>query len=313
MPPGEHRPHRARVASRCRATQCRRPRRPPSRYSKLGAPGGVITNGGFDTTRSNCSPATGSSNEPWRRSHAAGGALRRAVELGEREGALGDVGGDHLVGVVRGVQRLDPAAGAQVEHAADGRAHRDRRQGRRGPADAEHVVALELARRSRSSPRSDATHHVCSPSASANAYGPHVDERATPRRRPPPRPPPPIPQRARAVRTERAAGRARRRRAVSGLAKLNSRVRSATGSRPRSRAAKRAGTICSRSSALHRPSPTSSETASTVHRRGRRAGPRGIVTPDGRSVLACAVMGFSIGGPARATVPRAALHDRPRQ
>ena len=53
---------------------------PPSRYSKLGVPGGVITNGGFDTTRSKSSPSTGSSKEPSRRSHAAGGALRRRLK-----------------------------------------------------------------------------------------------------------------------------------------------------------------------------------------------------------------------------------------
>ncbi len=41
---------------------------PPSRYSYVGTPAtrGVITNGGFDTIRSNCSPATGSNREPRR-------------------------------------------------------------------------------------------------------------------------------------------------------------------------------------------------------------------------------------------------------
>ena len=51
-----------------------------------------------------------------------------------------DVGGDDVPACAGEVQCLDAAAGAEVEGTADRLAHRQLRQGRRGRADAEHVV-----------------------------------------------------------------------------------------------------------------------------------------------------------------------------
>ena len=45
--------------------------------------------------------------------------VERGREAGEREGSLGQVGDDHLVGVTREVEGLDPAPGPQVEGSLD--------------------------------------------------------------------------------------------------------------------------------------------------------------------------------------------------
>ena len=69
-----------------------------------------------------------------------GHPVERGVEAGQLEGALGDVGGDHVLRVPRGVQRLDAAPGAEVERAVDLRADHQPREGHRRPSDTEHVV-----------------------------------------------------------------------------------------------------------------------------------------------------------------------------
>ncbi len=69
--------------------------------------------------------------------------VQRGVEGGEGEGALGEVGGHDVLGVAGGVHRLDPAAAAEVEHSADGRARRDPGEGEGGAAHAEDVLGGE--------------------------------------------------------------------------------------------------------------------------------------------------------------------------
>nr|BFF14933.1 hypothetical protein GCM10025699_62360 [Microbacterium flavescens] len=71
--------------------------------------------------------------------------VERGVERGEVEGALRDVGGDHPAGVPRDVQGLDAAAGAEVERPVDLPRDHQAGEGRRGSADAEHVVLAEGA------------------------------------------------------------------------------------------------------------------------------------------------------------------------
>ena len=140
-PAPRRRPRPARARSR-------RPDRPPSRYSYDGMPGvrGVMTNGGLLTTRSNRSSATGSSIDPSRSSSGPTAGERR-VEPRERERPPRDVGADHPPRVPRRVQRLDPAARAEVEHVVALVADRDLRQRGRRPADAEHVVGPQRAAR----------------------------------------------------------------------------------------------------------------------------------------------------------------------
>src|SRR5699024_8748139 len=69
--------------------------------------------------------------------------VQRRVESGDGEGAFGEVGGDHVLGVAGGVQGLDPAAAAQVQHAADGGARGDPGQGEGGAAHAEDVLRAQ--------------------------------------------------------------------------------------------------------------------------------------------------------------------------
>ncbi|MET3801762.1 hypothetical protein ABID70_001717 [Clavibacter michiganensis] len=67
------------------------------------------------------------------------------VQRRERQGAGGDVGRHHAVGVPGGVQRLDPAAGSEVERARDrGRDH-EPAEGGGCAAHPEHVVLVEGA------------------------------------------------------------------------------------------------------------------------------------------------------------------------
>ena len=151
-----------RAAARCRPARGARPRpaRPPRRARRRpcrrrgtrssGTPGcrGVMTNGGFDTMRSKRSPATGSNRLP-RRNSIAVDAVEGGVEPGVVEGARRDVGRDHAVAEPGRVHRLDAAARAEVERRADGPLQQQPAQGRRRPADAEHVLLGERTARSR--------------------------------------------------------------------------------------------------------------------------------------------------------------------
>ena len=71
--------------------------------------------------------------------------VEREGRPGHRQRAGRDVRGGDGAGVPGGVQRLHPAAGAEVEHGAHGRARRRRRQRERRAADAGDVVALLAA------------------------------------------------------------------------------------------------------------------------------------------------------------------------
>ena len=103
---------------------------------------GEITNGGLVAIRSKASPATGAKNEPSRTS-MFGGAVEERVDPGDPEGPGVDVGGHHLAAVPGQVQRLDAAAGAEVQRPADRLA--DGEPGQRGGrgADAEDVVGAD--------------------------------------------------------------------------------------------------------------------------------------------------------------------------
>ena len=69
--------------------------------------------------------------------------VERRGEGRERDRALGQVGGDHPIGVAGGVQGLDAAATAHIERRAHALARRDRREGERCPADPEHVLGVQ--------------------------------------------------------------------------------------------------------------------------------------------------------------------------
>ena len=71
--------------------------------------------------------------------------VEREGETGEVEGAAGQVGRDPVCRVPGQVQRLDPAAGAEVEGALDARAGGPGGQRGRGAADAEDVVGRQRA------------------------------------------------------------------------------------------------------------------------------------------------------------------------
>ena len=62
------------------------------------------------------------------------------VEGGEGQGALGDVGGDDVLGVAQQVEGLDAAAAPQVQRGAHGGAWGQARQREAGAADAQDVV-----------------------------------------------------------------------------------------------------------------------------------------------------------------------------
>ena len=111
-----------------------------------------MTNGGLVAIRSKRSPATGSKKEPSRTSIPPavrvaglhdGEVVEGGVEPGQPERPLVDVGGDHPAGVGGEVQRLDPAAGAEVERPVDRLADGQLGQGERGGADAEDVVGSD--------------------------------------------------------------------------------------------------------------------------------------------------------------------------
>ena len=115
----------------------------------------MITNGGLETTSSNSSPATGSSREPRRRltraSRSAGSrcscaGVEQQVEAGERQGAVRDVRGGHVLSVVQQVEGLDAAAGAEVQRPGHVPAGGDLHQGGGGLPDPEHVVVAQDAR-----------------------------------------------------------------------------------------------------------------------------------------------------------------------
>ncbi len=69
-----------------------------------------------------------------------GDLVEGRVEAGQPQRARVDVGGDHAPGVPRQVQRLHPAAGAEVERGADGVPQGELGQRRRRGTDPEHVV-----------------------------------------------------------------------------------------------------------------------------------------------------------------------------
>ncbi len=70
-------------------------------------------------------------------------AVQSRVERGERQSAERDVGGHDPARVPGGVQGLDAAAGAEVEHRVDGRRDHQPRQRHRRATDAEHVIGVE--------------------------------------------------------------------------------------------------------------------------------------------------------------------------
>ena len=74
------------------------------------------------------------------------GAVEGGVEPGQPERALVDVGGHDVTRVLGQVERLDAAAGAEVERAPDRPAHGELGEGGRGRADPEHVVGLDPGR-----------------------------------------------------------------------------------------------------------------------------------------------------------------------
>ena len=63
-----------------------------------------------------------------------------SVEGGEGQGARGDVGGHHVLGVTQQVEGLDAAAAAQVQGGAHPRARGQARQGEAGAADTQDVI-----------------------------------------------------------------------------------------------------------------------------------------------------------------------------
>ena len=97
-----------------------------------------MTNGGLLTTRSNRSSRDGFEHRPLAKIELDPG--ERRVEPRERERPPRDVGADHPARVPRRVQRLDPAARAEVEHEVPLVAHGDLRERRGRTADAQHVV-----------------------------------------------------------------------------------------------------------------------------------------------------------------------------
>ena len=86
-----------------------------------------MTYGGFETTRSNVSPCTGSKKLPARNSMFVT-AVQGRVELGERERALVEVGRDDMLAMRGGEQRLEAGACADVERACHPLAHGERRE-----------------------------------------------------------------------------------------------------------------------------------------------------------------------------------------
>ena len=72
-----------------------------------------------------------------------GGAVEERVDPGDPQGAGVDVGGHHLAAVPGQVQRLDAAAGAEVQRPADRLADGEPGQRRRRGADAEDVVGAD--------------------------------------------------------------------------------------------------------------------------------------------------------------------------
>ena len=78
--------------------------------------------------------------------HVHGDLVERRVETRHPQRAGVDVGRDDLPGVGGEVQRLDAAAGAEVEGPADGLADRELGQAGRRAGDAEHVVAADPVR-----------------------------------------------------------------------------------------------------------------------------------------------------------------------
>ena len=226
------------------------PARPPSRYSYDGIPGvrGVMTNGGLLTTRSNRSSATGSSIDPCAQLDAPHRPGERRVEPGERERPPRDVGADHPARVPRRVQRLDPAAGAEVEHAV---ALGSRTVTCASVVDAPPTPSTWSVRSAcpvASSPRSDAIHQSTSPPPSTAVYGRRSTRARTCRRPVRPRP-----------------GRAARRRRTVSVGSARSSIRRGGGGAEQER--------CRTSAA------TASSAAACRRAQRRHAAPRGAARP----------------------------------
>ena len=129
------------------------PRMPLSRNRY--ALSGETTYGGFATTRSNCSPSTGSKKLPSRVSTLRD-AVERRVELRVGERPRVHVGRDDVLGVRGEQDRLDPVAGAQVERALARAANGQVRERDRRAVHARHVVGVLLRPRRRGRTRSAA-------------------------------------------------------------------------------------------------------------------------------------------------------------
>ena len=69
-----------------------------------------------------------------------GHAVELSVHRRDQKRALGDVGRNHSTGVPRGVQGLDAAPGAQVEHGRHRCRHHQRTQRHRRATDSEYMI-----------------------------------------------------------------------------------------------------------------------------------------------------------------------------
>ena len=167
MPPGS----RCSAAPRITASTIASPTMPPSRYSYSGTPGarGVITNGGFDTIRSNRSPATGSKRLPSRNSTPSmpfSSTFRRA-----RRSARSEMS----VATIRSAKR--DACIAWIPHPVPRSSTVRAGVGTMRPASVSDApptpstCCSPSAWPSATSPRSDRIHQCPSPRASENAYG----------------------------------------------------------------------------------------------------------------------------------------------